>query len=165
MEGPLWTNGLSGNNIYDNFVAGDGGIAFHLANNGTFGSTSVSFTVLHISGANATEGMGPPSVTVETAAGSGATASIVRGGDLAGRIEVDSGTGTTTGKVATLLFARSLISGGAISLTPANASAASLGHAFPDDSITGTSGFSVNVTSALSAGTTYLWDYVVIGSD
>jgi hypothetical protein len=100
-----------------------------------------------------------PSVAPQTAAGSGATASMIMGSDIAGQFSVTLGTGATAGVAATVTFAAGYSATPTVSLTPANASAAvAVGWYVTNNS----SGLSLNFTAGGLSGTTLVYNYQVI---
>lgn len=113
---------------------------------------------LHLKGVG-----GTPSVSAGAGAGSSPTISV-RGTDIAGEITLTTGTlPTLSATVLTLTFASAYGSTPFISVVPANAVTALLSGAtmvFPTIS-TGALSLTSGLT-ALTAATTYKWDYIVI---
>lgn len=108
--------------------------------------------------------------SVAAGAGGDATATVtVTGKDTAGLLSVAAaGTPGTSALVCTVTFGAPLPAAPkAVTLEPANAAAAALsGNAqvFVDNATLAATSWSLKVgSSALSAGTTYLWYYQVIG--
>lgn len=103
-----------------------------------------------------------PSSTVQSSAGTGATVSIT-GTNIAGSISITAGTGTGTGQILSATFSNSFSypNGCSVVLFASNSLGASYG---PLVYATGTTNaWSVFVTSPLSTGQTYTWNYQVIG--
>lgn len=105
-------------------------------------------------------GDGTPTVTPQTAAGSGASASIT-GTDLAGTISLTTGSGPTSGTQVTVTFANAGPNNALVWLAPqtANLTGGSPGFFTPAG---GASSFSVNAAGAPAAATTYTFRYFVI---
>lgn len=113
---------------------------------------------------NALIGVGStPSLALGSAAGSGATFSIV-GSNTAGKITLNAGTGIlTSGTVMTMTFANSFAypSGCAVIFSPGNSNFAAVISTI--SSTTGTTTVVVSVTAGLSISTTYIGFYTIIG--
>lgn len=104
-----------------------------------------------------------PGVAIGSAAGSGATVSVV-GGNLAGVITFNSGTGILgSGALFTLTFANSFAfpTNCAISLEPNNSAAAGAnGNVYIT---TTTTSFTVNVILGVNTSTAFKFMYIVVG--
>jgi hypothetical protein len=101
---------------------------------------------------------GSTTVAVDTAAGTGAAASI-DGNDTAGTITIDTGTAATTGSLVTITFAQSYANAPRVVVTAADSDGSLLGYF-----VTGvtTTGFTIDVSSAPADTTELLYNYHVI---
>lgn len=104
-----------------------------------------------------------PSVSPSTAAGTGATASL-SGTGTCGLLTLTTGTGPTTGKVASIFWSGDKPSANyAVILTAANAAAVTgLSRLYIDQSAATTSAAALTASVALAASTTYKFYYSVL---
>lgn len=104
-----------------------------------------------------------PYIELGAAAGTGGSPAATTPGsskDHAGTIQIVTGSsGYTTGALATLYYTDSFSSNAKVVLTPKNAAAAGLRVYVPASSST----IVITAIDAPAAGTTYAWDYIVIG--
>lgn len=112
-------------------------------------------------------GPAPSVATVVAGAGTGATAACA-GTDLWGSIALNTGTGPVSGALATVTFAVPFGSAPyGVNLEPANAAAQNLlrgqDPAVRNTGISATSFTIQGGATALAAGTTYVWNYTVLG--
>lgn len=107
----------------------------------------------------------PPAVAADPGAGTGATASLDTGStDLAGQISVTTGAvGVTTGEQVTLTYDISFPNNSRVILTAADSNAALAEATLGVYKTSGASSFTINVNVALTAASTYTWDYIVVG--
>jgi hypothetical protein len=129
---------------------------------GSLNVSSLSITTLQLKGDISlnqhiiTSG-GAPGRTTGTAVGSGGTASV-GGSDTAGTISINTGGGPPAGCFITVNFAKAFSGVPHVVISPSNSQAASLQYY-----TNRTSGnFSVCTANVPAAGTTYLFDYVVV---
>jgi hypothetical protein len=102
---------------------------------------------------------GTPGLSPETAAGSGATGSI-SGTNLCGLITLTTGTGPTTGKVASIYWPFAKPSDYAVVLTAANAAAVTaMSRLYVDQAAQTLGGTALTATVALAASTTYQFSF------
>lgn len=170
------------NVILGNMIGGDGGtiptgINFDSSSQFNIGTTydnafspTVTTPIVDPSGlnggfftANNLKGSGSPTVAVQTAAGSGATASLVTGStDFTGAITLTTGTGpSASSSLVHLTFSVARPTTPVFTITPANAAAAGINvwtNVVSDGVVSLDSG-----TSAPAASTTYVWNYVITG--
>jgi hypothetical protein len=104
-----------------------------------------------------------PSATPATAAGVGASASIV-GHNMAGYLTLTTGTGPSIGKVVGITWGSTKPNSGyALTLTAANAAAVTaMGRIFVDLYVQTDSAASIDAVTALAASTTYVFLYSAI---
>ena len=101
-----------------------------------------------------------PSISAGAAAGSSPTITIT-GTDISGIISIVAGTSPTTGDLCDVTFTSSFPNSSRVVFSPTSTESATFGNAMYVTN--SASGFSLNTTSALSAGITYTWNYIVIG--
>lgn len=121
-------------------------------------STTASGSVTHIVGTS-----GTPTYTAGTGAGTSPTITIT-GTDLSGKITVKVGSGTPAANAAivTVNFNTAYSSAPNVVFSPGNANAAQLTANKPFINSTSTTNFVLESnTTALVAGTTYIWYYMV----
>lgn len=111
-----------------------------------------------------------PTVAVGAAAGTGGAAAFLAGKDSAGLLRIITGTTPLTGTLLTLTFAHAYSNPPIIVMTPANDPAASEWAKFFTPAIGDTDGpttttFTVKARAALTAGTTYKFNFMVIGAN
>jgi hypothetical protein len=105
---------------------------------------------------------GTPNIIPNSAAGSGAIASITKGTDKNMQVSITTGTGPSTGVLATVSFSYPFAAGyiPSVKFSPANTNAAAINGAtqvFMDAA--NPSSFTINTgSSALGASTNYLWN-------
>lgn len=106
---------------------------------------------------------GTPSIAANSAAGTGATASI-SGDDNSGQITLNTGSvvGLGAGSLLTVTYGTAFSGTRYPTFSPANANAASAGL-LSYVSSPGSTTFDISATAALTASVTYLWNYKVIG--
>ncbi len=90
--------------------------------------------------------------------GSGGTATI-SGSDTSGTVTINTGSGATAGTIATITFSTAYKSVPHVVITPVGASAAGLGYYVTRTA----SGFTINVTNDPTAGSSFSFDYIIIG--
>jgi hypothetical protein len=108
------------------------------------------------------DGNGSPTLAVQTAAGTGATASVTSGGsDTSGQITVTAGTSPASGALVNVTFANAYaVSPRSIQLTSSSGAAAS-GQAYI--SAKSTTGFTISLVNAPAASASLSWYYTVVG--
>lgn len=137
-----------------------------VAGSGSFGSLSasqLSASTLQLSGDlvlshHITTNGGGPSKANGTALGSGGTASV-SGSDTAGTVSVNTGSGPPAGCFVTINFSQRFSSTPHVVISPSNSSAGALSY-YTNRYATG---FSICTASTPASGTTYLFDYIVVG--
>lgn len=134
--------------------------------NGTFlgalSASTITVSTLQLSGdlnltRHLTAGGATPSRSNGGALGSGGTVSV-SGSDTAGTVTINTGSSPSVGCFTTITFVTKFNTTPHLSLTPTNASAADLGY-YASRS---TTNFSVCTTTVPPAGTTLLFDYIVL---
>jgi hypothetical protein len=101
-----------------------------------------------------------PTVVLGAAAGS-SPSSTITGSELGGTFSVTTGSGATTGLIGTFTLNSAMPSSTfSINFTSANATTAGISKW---EVATSSSTFTLNAVTALSASTTYLWNYQIIG--
>lgn len=122
--------------------------------------SSPTLIPLHLGGQIAN----PPTIAPGAGLGTGGTASIIAGSDLAGQMQLVSGTGATIGGVlATMTFFSAYTAApSSVVLFPANAAAAGFVSAIYNSGTTMTTATFTNALTAPGISTTYLFNYIVI---
>ncbi len=129
---------------------------------GSLSVGSITISTINISGDLAFGGHiipsgSQPSVRTSTAAGGGSAS--ITGNDTAGTITITTGgSGTAAGEMAIVTFQKAFGSTPKVQLTPVNAAASNLRY-FATKSSTF---FTINSSTAPSAGTVYIFDYFVV---
>jgi hypothetical protein len=101
-----------------------------------------------------------PTVVPGSAAGS-SPSSTITGSELGGTFLVTTGSGATTGLIGTFTLAVAMPSSTfSVVFTPANSTTGGISKW---EGATSSSTFTLNAITALSASTTYLWNYQIIG--
>lgn len=102
-----------------------------------------------------------PSFSIGTAPGT-ASAALITGSELSGTFSFTAGTGATSGSIATFTLANNMSSSTyGVIFTAAVSSTATINvYAIS----TSTSQFTLSCTSALASGTSYKWNYHIIGN-
>jgi hypothetical protein len=100
---------------------------------------------------------GTPGRTNGTALGSGGSASV-SGSDTAGTVAINTGGGPPAGCFMTVNFAKAFSGTPHVVISPSNSQAASLQYY----TLRSANNFSVCTANVPAAGTTYVFDYVVI---
>jgi hypothetical protein len=100
-----------------------------------------------------------PSIAAGTNLGTSPTVSVV-GTDTCGTISVTTGTGSSSGLLATVTFAVAYAAAPHVKIQATNAAAAALLQTYPTKTA---STFLLNTLNALVDATTYTWDYLVVG--
>lgn len=102
-------------------------------------------------------------VTINANAGTGASASLANATDVAGKVAITSGAlSLASGTQATISFGNSYSIAPIVIITPADANGAIAESVLGVYVTSTTSGFSINLNAALTLGSTYSWNYMVI---
>lgn len=129
------------------------------------GNATKPYAEIHGSHLSGSTVYGSPSASPLGNAGSGATCSVT-GNDTSGYIVLTTGTGTAGGNQGTITFAHSYTAAPFVTITDGNAAAsATTSRTFVVAGIgPSATGFTFTNSNALSTSTSYVFSYIVIGS-